>query len=87
MDEIELEHVFDEKDIGIIVDSEIRFDEHITVKVKKANSMAGLIRRSFSYLDPSQLKILYVAFVRPHLEYGNAVWSPYFRKHVNTVVL
>ena len=47
--------------------------------------MAGLIRRSFTYLEPMLFKKLYVAFVRPHLEYGNSVWSPYLRKHVNAI--
>ena len=85
MNGVKLEHVFEEKDLGITVDSELRFGEHITAKVKKANSMAGVIRRSFSYLDPAQFKTLYVAFVRPHLEYGNSIWSPYLRKYVNAV--
>ena len=85
MDGIDLEHVFKEKDLGIIVDSQLKFDEHIATKVKRANSMAGLIRRSFTYLEPMLFKKLYVAFVRPHLEYGNSVWSPYLRKHVNAI--
>ena len=47
----ELEHVFEEKDLGIIVDSELTFAEHISSKVKKASTIVGLIRRSFTYLD------------------------------------
>ena len=76
MNEIELDHVFEEKYLGVIVDSEIKFDEHIATKIKKANSMAGLIRRSFAYLEPTFFKKLYFAFVRPHLEFSNSVWSP-----------
>ena len=37
----ELEHVFDEKDLGIILDPELKFEEHIAAKVKKANSIMG----------------------------------------------
>ena len=51
---VELEHVFQEKDFGIIIDSELTFEEHIMEKVKKENSLAGLIRRSFSFLSPSK---------------------------------
>ena len=47
----ELEHVFEEKDLGVTIDSEQRFEEHISEKVKKANTIVGLIRRSFSFLD------------------------------------
>ena len=48
----ELEHLFEEKDLGVTDDAELKFEEHIiSAKVKKTNSMVGLIRRSFSFLD------------------------------------
>ena len=81
----ELEHVFDEKDIGVILDPELKFEEHIAAKVKKANAMMGLIRRSFSHLGPDLFKKLYTTFVRPHLEYAQAVWSPHLRKNINLI--
>ena len=79
----ELEHVFEEKDLGIIVDSELTFAEHISSKVKKANTIVGLIRRSFTYLDCKSFTKIYTAFVRPHLEYAQSVWSPHLQKYVN----
>ena len=79
----ELEHVFEEKDLGVKFDSALRFEEHISEKVKKANAMVGLIRRSFSFLDCELFKKLYITFVRPHLEYAQAVWSPHLRKQIN----
>jgi len=42
----------------------------------------GLIRRSFSFLDPAMFKLLYTTFVRPHLEYTQPAWSPHLRKHI-----
>ena len=81
----ELEHVFDEKDLGIILDPELKFEEHIAAKVKKANSIMGLIRRSFSHLGPSLFTKLYTTFVRPHLEYGQAVWSPHLKRNINLI--
>ncbi len=77
----ELEHVFEEKDLGVYVDSELSFDEHIATKVKKANQLVGLIRRSFDYLDGKTFVKLYTALVRPHLEYAQSIWSPHLKKH------
>ena len=62
-----LEHVFEQKDLGIILDTELKFDEYISVKVKKANVVDGLIRRTFLYPDGPLFKKLFTTFVRPHL--------------------
>ena len=81
----ELEHVFEEKDLGVIIDMELTFEEHMASKIKKANGIMGLIRRTFSFLDAETFKTLYTSFVRPHLEYANQVWSPFLRKHIKMV--
>ena len=67
----------EEKDLGVIFDSKLSFDIHISKIVSKANQMLGVIRRSFSYLDKDVFLKLYKSFVRPHLEYANAIWSPH----------
>ena len=78
-----LEHVFDEKDLGVTFDSDLNFETHIASKVNKANSIAGLIRRTFSFLDGPHFKRLYVSFVRPHLEYAQSVWAPHLKRHID----
>ena len=65
-----------EKDIGVIIDQKLKFNDHVATKVNKANSILGIIRRSYKYLDEQTFKHLYKALVRPHLEYANATWSP-----------
>ena len=81
----ELEHVFNEKDLGVVIDSDLSFKDHIAEKIRKANSIVGLIYRSFDHLSPKLLRQLYVTFVRPILEYAQAAWSPVLRKHVNNI--
>ena len=39
----EMDHVFDEKDLGVTVDSNMTFADHIATKVRVANAMMGLI--------------------------------------------
>lgn len=55
---------------------------HIAYTVSKANKILGLIKRSFSYRDGQLLKQLFTSLVRPHLEYGNVAWHPYYKKDV-----
>ena len=81
----ELDHVFEEKDLGVTVDMQLKFEEHVASKVKIANAMVGLIRRSFSFLSCYLFRKLYLAFVRPHLEYAQAVWAPHSVKLVNMI--
>ena len=78
-----MEHVFEEKDLGVTIDSQLTFEEHIAAKVRVANAMVGLIRRSFSYLSCYLFRKLYLALVRPHLEYAQVVWSPHSKKLIN----
>jgi len=72
-----------EKDIGLTIDRKLTFDDHIVEKVNKANSIMGIIRRTFDYLDQRSFRLLYISLVRPHLEYANQVWNPYLKKHIN----
>ena len=78
----ELDHVFEEKDLGVTIDFELKFEHHITQQINKANAIMGIIRRSFSFLDGKLFKKLYITFVRPHLEYAQAVWAPYLAKYL-----
>ena len=78
----ELEHVFEQKDLGVILDAELKFDEHTSAKVKKANAIAGLIRRTFLYFDGPVFKKLFITFVRPHVKYGQVIWSPHLKKYI-----
>ena len=75
-----LKVVNEERDLGIIFQDDLKFNKHISTKVQKANSMQGLIIRSFDYLDKNSYIRLYKAMIRPQLEYGNAIWHPYCAK-------
>jgi hypothetical protein len=71
-----LEHTQKEKDIGLVVDEKLNFNDHIEEKIKKANQIVGLIRRNFTFLTPRIFAQLFKSMVRPHLEYAEAIWSP-----------
>ena len=76
-----LEQVKEEKDLGVLIDAELKFHKQTAAAVKKANSVLGLIKRSFINLDEELLPILYKSLVRPHLEYGNVIWGLLYKDH------
>ena len=80
-----LETVHEEKDLGVMVDQDLNFESHLAAKVKKANQVIGIIRRSFLHLDAEMFLQLYKSLVRPHLEYANQVWAPRHAKHIITL--
>ena len=56
-----MEETIAEKDVGVPIDNKLSFDKHIIEKVNKANSIIGVIRRTFEYLDLKTFRMLYVS--------------------------
>ena len=69
-----------EKDIGVHIDSQLKFNTHISIAVKKANQKLGIIKRNFSHLDKDSFLSLYKSLVRPHLEYASSAWYTLYKK-------
>ena len=76
----ELKFIDEEKDLGVIVHSELKFLSHIVNQVKRANRLMGLIRRSYNFLDIVSFKYLFISLVRPHLEYCVTIWYLLLKK-------
>ena len=74
-----------EKDLGVHVDNKLKFNVQAEVAANKGNKILGIIRRSFTYLDRDIMTQLFKALVRPHLEYGNSVWSPFYKKDITVI--
>ena len=80
-----LETVKAHKDLGIIIDDKLSFEDHINSIVNKANQMMGIINRNFKYLEKEVFLPLYTTLVRSRLEYGQAIWSPHLKKHIRKI--
>ncbi|CAC5375636.1 unnamed protein product [Mytilus coruscus] len=80
-----LENVESEKDIGVTIDMNLSFANHIQNQVNKANQILGLTRRSFVHLDNCTFTLLFKALVRPNLEYANSIWSPYRKADITSI--
>jgi hypothetical protein len=64
-------------DLGIILDEDLKFRQHMHDKINKAFSMLGVIKRNFKNLTMESFILLYKSMVRSHLEYCNSVWAPH----------
>ena len=74
------------KDLGLIVDENLRFSKRIIDKVNKANQIMGIIRKTMVYLNKHNFNLLYKSLVRLHLEYGNVVWSPFLKNDITLII-
>ena len=80
-----VQHSSQEKDIGVTFDEQLTFEHHLNEKINKSNSIVGIIRRTFEYLDQSNFVHLYRYLVRPRLEYANQIWAPHLKKHITAI--
>ena len=74
-----LESSSEERDLGIFIDTPLKFRRQAASAASKATQILAVIRRSFAHLDEQTLTLLYKSLVRPHLEYGNVSWGPFNR--------
>ena len=69
-----------ESNLRVHVDHKLKFSTHTELQTNKANKILGLIRRSYTQLDPKSMCMLYKPQIRPILEYGHSITYPRFEK-------
>jgi len=77
-----LSESFQEKDLGVMITSDMKWNKQCSYAAAKANRVLRQIKNSFRYLGHETLKPLYTALVRPHLEYAVCSWCPYFKTDI-----
>ena len=75
-----LEIIGQEKDLGVSVNSKLGASEQCRGARKRGLGMLASINRNVCYKSPEVVKKLYIAYVRPHLEYCVQAWAPTFEK-------
>ena len=64
------------RDLGILLDSRLTFNDHLEHALSKALRMLGfMLRVASDFSDPFSVKSLYCAIVRPVLEFAS-IWNP-----------
>ena len=63
-------------DLGVIIDSKLKFSEHITGMISKAKKRIFLIFKSFFSRDIVLLTFAFKVYVLPILDYCSTIWNP-----------
>ena len=66
-----------ERYLVVLVSSACIWHEQVNFAASKSNRILGLMMNTFSLRSDEQARIIYLTFVRPHLEFASSVWNPY----------
>ena len=72
--------------LGITIDNELKFDDHIIKICRKANSKLSALSRLTRYLLMKQKKLLYMSFIEGQFKYCPITWmfcSPSCNNKIN----
>ena len=70
-----VDEVSSHKLLGVIIDTNLNFNDHIDNLCKKLSKRIGLLRHICKYLKKEQREIYYNGVVKPVLMYGSTIWS------------
>jgi len=69
--------------LGVIIDSKLSFNSHISALSKKANGTRAFLPRSIKCQDKQVKTQAYNQYVRPTLKYAASAWYPHTRKNTD----
>ncbi len=80
-----LEMVESAKDLGVFNDSSFKPSLQCKEAYARARANFFMMRRGFAILTPAIFRPLYLAMVRPHLDYAVQASFPYFQKDIKLI--
>ena len=73
-----ISQTFSQKHLGVMLDFKWTFEEHLNNISAKGSKAVDLLRELRNTLPRTTLITIYKAFIRPHLDYGDAVYNQAF---------
>jgi hypothetical protein len=85
MDNQQLEVTEEERDIGVSVSRSLKPSSQCAKAAQTAQTVLSQISRALHYRDRHVFLRLYIQYVRPHLEFSAAAWSPWHENDKTTL--
>ena len=73
------------KFLGVLLDENITWKNHICSVEKKLAKNIGLLYRAKYFLDESSLKTVYFSYIHSYLNYANIAWASTYQTKLKTV--
>ena len=88
MDQVDLTRTNTANDLGVLVTTTLKWNEHLNNIISKANQRFWLTVRTLGYEAPFlSKKTTFTALVRPYLEYNTVIWSPTTKELIKSIEL
>ena len=81
----ELESVDTAKYLGVNISRDLNWNIHINNIAASANRTLGLVKRNVQTKNKDIRTLAYNSLVRPQVEYGSVVWSPYMKENKDKI--
>ena len=74
-----LEYAEKERDLGVIINCKLNFNEQQENLLLKANQQFGLVKRTCNFvMDVRRRRVLYLTLIRSQFEHCSQIWRPCF---------
>ena len=80
-----LQEVEEEKDVGVLIHKSMKPARHCRKAANTGMGVLNQIRRNFHFRDRHVFVRLYKQYVRPHLEFATAAWSPWHKQDIDVL--
>ena len=60
--------------LGVIIDSKLRFNEHVKIICQKTNNKVKAFSRAVRYVEPQKASLLYNSFILTNFNYYPLIW-------------
>ena len=82
MNNVQVSEVDHHPYLGVELEQNMSWSQHITDTANKASSVLGFLRRNLSACSTQVKSTAYKTLVRPKLEYTSSIWDPHHRNKI-----